>query len=96
MAKSIAGRKVRMFRCERPPLIGGKTLQAHMCETLGWEAEVNEEGTGLIVTTQYGATHFVAFTNIQNTEFYPEAPEASITPLKPRIGRPPNPPKAPA
>lgn len=82
MAQSIAGRKVRMFRCERPPLIGGKTLQAHDVVKLGWDAEVNLEATGLIVTTNYGAKHFVAFTNIQNTEFAPE-PQAEVIPLPP-------------
>lgn len=95
MSKKIAGRKVRMFRCERPPLIGGKTLQAHMVKDLGWDAEVNEEATGLIITTGYGSQHFVAFTNIQNTEFFPDEPkeEATVTDMKPRMGRPP---KSPA
>ena len=90
MSRKLAGRKVRMFRCERPPLIGGKTLQAHMVKDLGWEAVVNEEATGLFITTQYGAEHFVAFTNIQNTELFPEDPQATVTDIaKPRMGRPP-------
>lgn len=86
--KSIAGRRVRMFRCHVPPLIGGKTQQAHMVEDLHWTAEVNKEATGIIVTTQYGSEHFCAFTNIQNTEFFPEELPSAPMQLKPKLGRP--------
>lgn len=70
--KSIAGRKVRLFRCQIPPLIGPKILNAHVPKDMGWEAEIDASSTGVLVKMQTGIEHFVPFTNIQNTELYPE------------------------
>lgn len=74
MAKSIAGRKVRLFRCQIPPLIGPKILNAHVPKDMGWEAEIDQSVTGVLVKLANGIEHFVPFTNIQNTELYPEEP----------------------
>lgn len=78
MARTIAGRKVRMFRCHIAPLIPGtqKVLNAFMPKDLGWQAEIVDETSGVVVTNQYGADFFVPFTNIQTLELYPEEAEA--------------------
>jgi hypothetical protein len=89
--KSIAGRKVRLFRCQIPPLIGPKILNAHIPKDLGWEAEVDATTTGVVITLANGTEHFVPFTNIQNTELYPleQSGPVEIMEAPKRIGRPP-------
>ncbi len=88
MSKRLAGRHVRMFRCHQAPLIGPKVMNAHNVAHCGWKCEVNEEATGVIVTTQDGQEHFVGFTNIESMELLPLPPEASISEIKPKLGRP--------
>lgn len=80
MAKSVSGRRVRMFRCQIPPLIGPKILNAHVPADMGWEAEINAEGTGIVVKTKEGKEYFVFGANIQNSELYPE--EVVVEPVK--------------
>lgn len=84
MPKNIAGRKVRLFRCQIPPLITSKILNAHIPKDHGWEAEVDSTSTGIWVKTQEGKEHFVPFTNIQHAEFYPEETEEAKKPIKAR------------
>lgn len=82
MAKSVAGRKVRLFRCQIPPLIGPKILNAHVPKDMGWEAEVDANVKGVIILLKNGVEHFVPFDNIQSTELYPEEVVEVKAPIK--------------
>lgn len=72
MAKSMAGRKVRMFRCQIPPQLTQRVQQAHIPQSMGMEAEVDQDVMGVWVKTKEGNEHFIPFTNIQSMELYPE------------------------
>lgn len=91
MARSMAGRRVRLFRCQIPPLIGPKILNAHVPKDMGWEAEIDAHVQGIWLITKDGKEHFVPFDNIQSTELYPEEQQGSVelNPEKKRLGRPP-------
>lgn len=78
---SIAGKRVRMFRCQIPPLFGPKPNNAHMPETYGADAYVDETVSGIIVYLENKAQHFVPFTNIQHIELYKEE-QAIVKPTK--------------
>lgn len=76
-----------MFRCQIAPLIGPKVLNAYVPKDMGWEAEINSEATGVVVTTKENKEFFIFGSNIQNTELYPEEQVLAFDPPK-RLGRP--------
>lgn len=79
MTKVMAGRRVRVFRCQVPPLIGPKVLNAHVPKDLGWEAEVNEEATGITIKDKNEKEFFIFGANVIYCELYPEEPKALKT-----------------
>ncbi len=84
----VAQRQVAMFRCQIDPMIGPKPLNAFVPKDMRMKAEINDEATGVIVTMEDGRQHFVFGANIQSVRLEPEVIEASVTTLKPKLGRP--------
>ena len=84
--KTVAGRKLRMFRCHIAPLIGPKVLQAHVPKDLNWDAEYTAQ-ENVLVKTKDGVEFVIHGSNIIMAELYPKYEEDHATPIR-KLGRP--------
>lgn len=76
MNLKLAGRKVEMFRCHIDPMIGPTPRNAFVPASLGMEAFVNEECSGIIVRLiESGQEYYVPYSNIQSSRLAPETVE---------------------
>lgn len=81
-----AGRKIEMFRCQIDPMIGPTPRNAFVPSSLGMEAWVNEEATGIVVRMiETGTIHMIGLPNIQSMRLAPE----EVAQVKRGPGRPP-------
>lgn len=91
MNLKLAGRKVEMFRTHIDPMIGPTPRNAFVPASLGMEAYVNEECSGIIVRLiESGQEYYVPYSNIQSSRLAPmPAQSEEAIPIKRGPGRPP-------
>lgn len=87
MNLKLSGRKVEMFRCHIDPMIGPTPRNAFVPSSLGMEAYVNEECTGIMVRlVETGQEYYVPYSNIQSSRLAPQDDQPLV---KRGPGRPP-------
>lgn len=85
----LAGKRVKMMRCQFSPVIMGKTMLAHDFDHIGWIAHVNDEGSGVCIqvpeseNVKEKRVFFVPFTNTPLIEYYDSDPAEESKAKKP-------------
>ena len=79
----VSNRRIQMFRCYRPPLIGPKVDLAYVPKDKNLQAEICEFGVW-VKELANGTEHMVPYANIESIRLEPEV--ASITELESKRG----------